>query len=77
MKSHCEYHDIPLPTLTFTGTVKVHGTNAAIVRLKDGTIYAQSRSRIITPTSDNAGFAAFVHLNQDKIEQMFQKRFVV
>ena len=75
VKSHCEYHDIPLPTLTFTGTVKVHGTNAAIVRLKDGTIYAQSRSRIITPTSDNAGFAAFVHLNRDKIEQMFQKAF--
>lgn len=45
------------PTLTFNGTVKLHGTNAAIVRNKDGSIHFQSREHIITPTSDNAGFA--------------------
>jgi hypothetical protein len=45
------------PTLKFKGTVKLHGTNAAVVRNADGTIHFQSRERIITPTSDNAGFA--------------------
>lgn len=45
------------PTITFKGTVKLHGTNAAVVRNKDGTIHFQSRSNFITPTSDNAGFA--------------------
>lgn len=40
------------------GTVKVHGTNAAIVIDHDnGTYYTQSRNRIITPDDDNCGFA--------------------
>lgn len=45
------------PTLTFMGTVKLHGTNAAIVFKKDGITF-QSRERIIAPGNDNAGFAA-------------------
>lgn len=48
------------PTLTFTGTVKLHGTNAAIVYSKEHGLYAQSRERVITPLSDNAGFAFHV-----------------
>ena len=48
-----------LPTMKFTGTVKLHGSNAAIVYEKDADFRCQSRNRIITPTSDNAGFAAF------------------
>lgn len=47
----------PLPKLHFQGTCKLHGTNSAIVRNSDGTIHYQSRSRIITPTDDNVGFA--------------------
>ncbi len=55
-----------MPTLEFRGTVKLHGTNAAIVftwdMLKhDYVMHAQSRKNIITPQSDNAGFAAFAH----------------
>jgi len=55
-----------VPTLEFRGTVKLHGTNAAIVytwdMLKhDYNMHAQSRKNIITPTKDNAGFAAFAH----------------
>jgi len=49
--------DITLPKLSFEGTVKLHGTNAAVSRNPDGSIHFQSRERIITPMSDNAGFA--------------------
>ncbi len=46
-----------MPVLDFEGTIKLHGTNAAVVRNEDGSIHFQSRERIITPESDNAGFA--------------------
>lgn len=50
-------HTDPYPILTFAGTVKLHGTNAAIVKYKDGHIEFQSRSSVITPENDNYGFA--------------------
>jgi hypothetical protein len=58
--------EVEMPTLSFRGTVKLHGTNAAIVYTWDMlqhnyVMHAQSRKNIITPMSDNAGFAAFVH----------------
>ena len=55
---------IPLPTLKFRGSVKMHGSNGAIVFEKNEEdtfeFHAQSRENIVTPTKDNAGFAAFV-----------------
>lgn len=58
--------EVDMPTLRFRGTTKLHGTNAAIVftwnMLKhEYEVHAQSRKNIITPNSDNAGFAAFAH----------------
>jgi len=53
-------HTSAYPVLKFVGTVKMHGTNAAVVMDKDRNIQVQSRSRHITVESDNAGFAAFV-----------------
>ena len=50
------YHDSPYPTLSFSGTVKVHGTNAGIVKYKDRLEF-QSRERVLSLESDNAGFA--------------------
>lgn len=47
-----------LPALTFEGTVKLHGTNAAVGVFKEQ-VWFQSRERIITPENDNAGFAMF------------------
>ena len=44
--------------LNYVGTVKIHGTNASIVRNPDNTFTFQSRNREITPERDNAGFAA-------------------
>lgn len=59
-----------------TITEKLDGTNAAIGILPtatgdgcDGTpvVYAQSRSRIITPGDDNFGFATWVGRNKDAL----------
>ena len=44
------------PTLTFHGTVKLHGTNAAIVLYKDSHKEYQSRERVLSLEADNAGF---------------------
>jgi hypothetical protein len=51
------------PVLTFKGTVKLHGTNAAVCYNKDGGFWAQSRENIITVEKDNAGFAFFAQSN--------------
>jgi hypothetical protein len=64
VSDRCRFHNAPLPKLTFHGTVKLHGTNAA-VGYKDGELWAQSRSHIITPEADNAGFARFVAERRD------------
>lgn len=68
VKSHHDYlgkdelgepiyrHETPYPTLKFRGTVKLHGTNAAIVKYIDGHKEYQSRERVLDLTHDNAGF---------------------
>lgn len=48
-----------LPVLKFTGTVKLHGTNACILFHK-GDIRYQSREHLIDTSSDNAGFATYM-----------------
>lgn len=66
----------PKPTLTFKGTVKLHGTNAAVSgNLSDG-IWAQSRENIITPEKDNAGFAFFVESNKELFTELIASVFV-
>lgn len=45
-------------------TEKIDGTNAAIGVTADGEVYAQSRTRIITPEADNFGFARWVEANK-------------
>lgn len=48
---------LPVPTLKFRGTVKLHGTNAGIVYdVATDTFTYQSRERVLSLTSDNAGF---------------------
>ena len=48
----------PLPVLEYEGTVKLHGTNAAICFDRTTNQYwFQSRENIITPQNDNMGFA--------------------
>ena len=62
---------LPIPTLTFEGTVKLHGTNAGVTINRDGDIWAQSRKNVITPEKDNAGFAFFVNSKLDLFKQIF------
>jgi hypothetical protein len=61
-------YDNPQPTITFTGTVKLHGTNAGVGYdpiTKE--VYAQSRSQVLSVEKDNAGFAFFVERNKDEL----------
>ena len=52
-------NDSPYPTLRFRGTVKIHGTNAAVVVYKDRITY-QSRERELSVQYDNAGFCTYM-----------------
>jgi len=54
------------PTLKFRGTVKLHGTNAAVSYNTKGDLWYQSRENIITPEKDNAGFAFFAESNREE-----------
>lgn len=56
---------IKKPTLTFRGTVKLHGTNAGVSYNNIHGMWAQSKEQIITVQHDNAGFAFFAHSNED------------
>jgi len=58
------------PTMHYTGTVKLHGTNAGLRRTakshgatskKPGKLQTQSRNNIIGLGNDNYGFAAFIN----------------
>jgi hypothetical protein len=59
IRDQCKYHSKPLPTLTFSGSVKLHGTNAAYVCTPQDEIWFQSRERILSYESDNAGFCTW------------------
>lgn len=54
-----------LPKLSFMVQEKLHGTNSGVVITKEGDVYAQSRTRVITPEKDNYGFAQFVEDNKE------------
>lgn len=58
------YNNDPLPTLPFTGTIKLHGSNGGVVVNKDG-IHAQSRNQLLTEQNDNYGFYQFVLAQRD------------
>lgn len=51
-------------------TEKIDGTNAQIYITEDGQMLTGSRTRWITPTDDNFGFAAWVHENRDVLLQL-------
>lgn len=46
---------------------KIDGTNAAIIVADDLEVHCQSRTKIITPQSDNAGFANWVKKNEKEL----------
>lgn len=54
-----DFHRCAAPTVTFKGTVKLHGSNGGVTVTPDGLI-AQSRNNILDLQNDNAGFAQFI-----------------
>ena len=60
----------PTPKITYRGKIKLHGTNAGVQILPDGTVAAQKRSAVITPQKDNVGFATWVNQNIDYFTQL-------
>lgn len=48
-------------------TEKIDGTNAQVIITDDGRIAAASRTRLITPTDDNYGFARWVEDNKAEL----------
>jgi hypothetical protein len=68
---------LPKPKLKFKGTVKLHGTNAGVGHHPIDGLWVQSRSNVITPTQDNAGFASYVHRNMDNFKDLFENIRVI
>lgn len=65
-----------LPKLKFQGTVKLHGTNAGVVYdVKTHTIEYQSRERILSLTSDNAGFMLAQKRQEDAWKRFFEREY--
>ena len=64
------------PTLKFTGTVKMHGSNAGISYIPGEHLSVQSRTRIVTPTDDNAGWANFVEERKEAFETLMEALLV-
>ena len=62
-----------LPTVEFTGTCKLHGSNASVCMNSNGELWAQSKGNIITPEKDNAGFAFFVESNKEYFREKLQE----
>lgn len=51
-------------------TEKIDGTNACVIVTDNGDVYAQSRNRVITPESDNYGFATWVYGNKEALARV-------
>lgn len=64
---------IKKPIITFTGTVKLHGTNASVCFNSQDGFWVQSRQNIITMEKDNASFAFFAESNRDILIKLIQK----
>ena len=68
----------PLPILSFRGTIKLHGSNAAIVQILhsgapvEKSTYLQSRQRILSPEHDLMGFCAHMSGNAKTITRLFR-----
>lgn len=65
---------VPLPIITFEGTVKLHGTNAGMgYNCVTQELCTQSRKKMITPTDDNYGFSSFVSSHKNTFLPIFEQ----
>lgn len=65
-----EWPKIPRLRRDITITEKIDGTNAQVYIGEDGTVMAGSRTRWVTPDSDNFGFAAWVEKNKEDLRAL-------
>lgn len=78
LRHQADYANIPhsdLPTINFTGTVKIHGTNAGLVIDSPDSVKAtgQSKDKPLTILNDNAGFASFCYgLPTEVVQSIYQ-----
>jgi hypothetical protein len=70
-------HTEPYPILNFQGTVKLHGTNAAVGFDENGEMWLQSRNRVLTLQRDNAEFAHFVHSLPEEVHQILKQFSII
>jgi hypothetical protein len=75
-KTPCYNTSAPLPVLEFRGSVKLHGSNAAIVQTASSTpakaIHFQSRERILSVENDLVGFCAHMSGNMRAVASLFE-----
>lgn len=71
VRDRANWNNTTLPTLTFVGTVKLHGTNSSVVFSNDGSHVFQSRERELTLESDNAGFAMWGERNITDLRETY------
>tara|TARA_R110000796_G_scaffold215732_2_gene331745 strand:+ start:14035 stop:15066 length:1032 start_codon:yes stop_codon:yes gene_type:complete len=61
------------PTLTFSGTVKMHGTNSSVAEdCEGGEFWAQSKGHIVTVGDDNYGFAKHVEEHKEAFKELIE-----
>jgi hypothetical protein len=65
-----EFSKIPRLSRECVVTEKLDGTNACVAIDEDGSMQAQSRSRLIYPADDNFGFAAWMRENEDELRKL-------
>ena len=63
------YETRPKPVITFTGTVKLHGTNAGVSLKENGSVQAQSKSKKIG-IDGHFGFGHFVEANANEFKRI-------
>jgi hypothetical protein len=61
------------PTVTFNGTVKLHGSNLGVCFTHADGLWVQSRANIVTPEKDNAGSAFFVMNIQEEWQKLIDE----
>lgn len=65
-----EFPKMPRLSREIVVTEKIDGTNAQVYVAEDGTVYAGSRTRWITPEEDNFGFARWVEQNSAELAKL-------
>jgi len=63
----------PLPRVSFTGAVKLHGTNMSVAYNTREGMWVQSRETVIRVGQDKSGFARFVDANTASFQELIDR----